>query len=96
VVGDRTGCGLVEEDIADQASADTDVRIMIALRPGSDPMAVRDQLVAFDSITTEATWQFPAPLASMLRSWADRHRDEDVAASLASLHDAISHDHRRE
>jgi hypothetical protein len=84
--------GLPIEDITDQAPAGTDVRIMIALRPGSDPVAVRDQLAAIDGITTEATWKFPAPLASMLRSWVDRHRDEDVTASLVSLHDAISRD----
>jgi hypothetical protein len=65
---------------------------MIALRPGSDPVAVRDQLAAIDGITTEATWKFPAPLASMLRLWVDRRRDEDLTASLARLHDAISRD----
>lgn len=88
--------GLPIEDITDQASVDTDVRIVIALRPGSDPATVRDQLAAIDGITTGATWKFPAPLASMLRSWVDRHRAEDIAASLASLHDAISRDRRRE
>jgi hypothetical protein len=88
--------GLPIEDIADQASADTDVRVAITLRPGCDPVAVRDQLAAIDGITTEAAWKFPAPLASMLRSWVDRHRGEDVAASLATLEDAISRDRRRE
>jgi hypothetical protein len=84
------------EDITDQADAGTDVRIVIALRPGSDPVAVRGQLAAIDDITTEATWKFPAPLASMLRSWVDRYRSEDIAAGLASLEDAISGDRRRE
>jgi hypothetical protein len=84
------------EDITDHACDGTDVRILIALRPGSDPAAVRAQLAAIDGITTEATWKFPAPLASMLRSWADRYRGEDIAASLATLEDAISGDRRRE
>ena len=69
---------------------------MIALRPGADPVAVRDQLAAIDGITTQATWKLPAPLPRMLRSWADRHRGEDIAASLASLEDAISRDRHRE
>jgi len=88
--------GLPIEDITDYASAGTDVRILIALRRGADPAAVRDQLAAIDGITTEATWKFPAPPASMLRSWADRYRGEDIAASLAGLEEAISRDRRRE
>ena len=87
--------GLPIEDITDQADVDTDVRIVIALRPGADPAAVRDQLAAIDGITTKATWKFPAPLASMLRSWVDRYRGEDIAASLASLEEAIARDRRR-
>jgi hypothetical protein len=86
--------GLPIEDIADEAVGDTDVRIVIALSPGADPVAVRDQLAAIDGITTEATWKFPAPLASMLRSWVERYRGEDVAASLDALEEAISRDRR--
>jgi hypothetical protein len=88
--------GLPIEDITDQASQHNDVRIVIALRPGADPVAVRDQLAVIDGITTEATWKFPAPLASMLRSWVDRYRGEDTTASLVSLEDAIRRDRRRE
>jgi hypothetical protein len=82
------------ENITDR-SGENDVRIMIALRPGSDPVAVRDQLAAIDGITTEATWKFPAPLASMLRSWVDRYRGEDIAESLVSLEYAIRRDRQR-
>jgi hypothetical protein len=57
---------------------------------------VRDQVAAIDGITLERTWAFPAPLASMLRSWADRHRPEDITASLDQLRDAIRRDRRRE
>jgi hypothetical protein len=86
--------GLPIEDITDHARDGTNVRILIALRPGSDPAAVRAQLAAIDGITTGATWKFPAPPASMLRSWVDRYRGEDIAASLATLEDAISRDRR--
>jgi hypothetical protein len=35
-----------------------------------------------------------ALLASMLRSWVERYRGEDMGASLASLEDAIRRDQR--
>jgi hypothetical protein len=70
------------------------VRIVLALRSGSDPATVRNQIAAIEGITTEATWAFPAPPASMLRSWVERYRGEDIAASLASLEDAIRRDQR--
>src|SRR5260370_12981447 len=72
------------------------VRIGLVLEPGTDPATVRDQVAAIDGITLEHTWAFPAPLASMLRSWVDRHRLEDITASLDRLRDAIRRDRRRE
>jgi hypothetical protein len=86
--------GLPIEDITDQASNHNSVRIVVALRPGSDPVTVRNQLAAIEGITSEATWAFPAPLASVLRSWVERHRGEDIEASLAGLEDAIRRDQR--
>jgi hypothetical protein len=80
----------------DDQSSRNQIRIGLVLKPGSDPAAVRDRLAAVDGITTEATWAFPAPLASMLRAWADRYRGEDIAASLDLLHQAIRRDRRRE
>ena len=78
-------------DIADQ-SAEYQVRIGLILRPGSDPAAVRDQLTAVDGITTTASWAFAGPLATMLRSWVDRHRAENVTVSLSRLQQAIQAD----
>jgi len=72
------------------------IRVGLVLEPGTDPAAVRDQVADIDGITLERTWAFPAPLASMLRSWVDRHRLEDVTASLDRLRDAIPRDRRRE
>jgi hypothetical protein len=68
----------------------------MVLEPGTDPAAVRDQVAAIYGITLEHTRAFPAPLASMLRSWVDRHRQEDISASLDRLCDAIRRDRRRE
>jgi hypothetical protein len=82
-------------DINDR-SRRNQIQIELILKPGSDPVAVRDQLAIVDGITTEATWSFTAPLAKMLRAWVDHYRDEDIAASLDLLHEAIRRDRRRE
>ncbi|MCW2930346.1 MAG: hypothetical protein JWM19_1308, partial [Actinomycetia bacterium] len=52
----------------------------------------RDQLLDVDGVGWNATWAFPAPLASMLRSWVEQHQGEDIAASLTRLEDAIRRD----
>jgi hypothetical protein len=77
---------------ADDQSTGADVRILLTLLPGSDPAAVRDQLTTITGISTETACAFPAPLASLLRSWVDDHRGEDIAGSLAELANAIQHD----
>jgi hypothetical protein len=73
-----------------------EVRIPIRLRPGSDPAAVRDQIATIEGVSVEASYAFPAPLATLLRSWVDRYRSEDIAASLNELEDAIHRDRQRE
>jgi hypothetical protein len=72
------------------------VKIGLILRPGSDPASVRQQLLNVHGIWREATWAFPAPLASMLRSWLDNHRGENLIASLDQLEHAIGRDRSRE
>jgi hypothetical protein len=84
--------GLPIADVQDEFQ-DDGVRIHLKLSPGSDPAAVRESLLLISGLTRTSTWQFPAPLASMLRSWARQHRDEDLAGSLARLEQAI-HDDR--
>jgi hypothetical protein len=78
-------------DIYDE-SREYDVRIHLSPEPGSDPAAVRNQLLDVDGVGWNATWAFPAPLASMLRSWVEQHQGEDIAASLTRLEDAIRRD----
>lgn len=79
----------------DDQSKGTEVRILLTLHPNSDPAAVRDQLTTIPGISAEMPCAFPAPLASLLRSWVDDHRGEDIAASLTELEDAIHHDRQR-
>jgi hypothetical protein len=79
-------------DIEDCGTSADPVRIAITLIPGTDPQAARDQLAAFDGITTQAPAAYPAPLVTMLRAWTDHHRGEDLNASLTSFEDAIHQD----
>lgn len=83
-------------DVDEQSGQDGEVRILITLRPGSDPEAVRDQLAEIHGVSVESYYQFPAPLAALLRSWVERYRREDLTASLAALEDAIRRDRQRE
>jgi hypothetical protein len=80
--------GLPVADVYD-GSREHDVRIHLSLEPGSDPAAVRGRLQDVDGVGRDATWAFPTPLASMLRSWVRRHQGEDIAASLTRLEGAI-------
>jgi hypothetical protein len=81
-------------DVDDQVNG-TDIRILLTLDPGSDPAAVRDQLAAIPGMSAEMACAFPTPLASLLRSWVDDHRSEDIAASLTELENAIRRDRQR-
>jgi hypothetical protein len=58
-------------DVDDRSASE--VRIPIRLRPGSDPVAVRDQIATIEGVSVEASCAFPAPLASLLPSWVDRY-----------------------
>ena len=83
-------------DVDEQSGRDGGVRILVTLRPGSDPETVRDQLAGIHGVSAESYYQFPAPLAILLRSWVERYRREDLRASLAALEDAIRRDRQRE
>lgn len=43
-------------------------------------------------MSAETTCAFPAPLASLLRSWAGSHQGEDIAAALGKLEGAVEKD----
>ena len=77
--------------IGDLYDAGTDrrpIRIAITLVPGTNPDIARDQLAGLDGITTEQPAAYPAPLATLLRTWAHQYRDEDITTSLTILHHA--------
>ena len=60
--------------------------------PGTNPDVARDQLAGLDGITTEEPAAYPAPLATLLRTWTHQHRSEDITASLTTFRDAIQRD----
>ncbi len=90
--GFRSDDALPIANVADLGTSATPVRIAITLIPGTDPVTARDQLAAFDGITAQAPAAYPAPPATLLRSWTEQHRGEDIAASLTRFEDAIRQD----
>ena len=90
--GGGFGNALPIASVADWGTSAVPVRIAITLIPGTDPETARDQLAAFDGITTQAPAAYPAPLATLLRAWTDQHRGEDLNASLTRFEDAIRQD----
>ncbi len=87
-----SGDALPIADIADCGTSADPVRIAVTLIPGTEPETARGQLAAFDGIATQAPAAYPAPLATMLRTWTDHHRGEDLSASLTRFEDAIRQD----
>jgi hypothetical protein len=77
---------------AEDVSAGGDLRLLITLRPGAEPEAVRAGLRDLEGVALEVQAAFPVPLPRMLRSWVDAYRDEDTATSLAALRSAIGQD----
>ena len=73
-------------------SARGEMRLQITLRPGADPEVMRAKLRDLPGVAVQVRAKFPAPLARMLRSWVDGHRDEDIAASIGALESAIGQD----
>jgi hypothetical protein len=92
-LAERTGLPLA--DISDE-SGGYGVSIHLKLSPGSDPAQVRERLREIDGLAWSSQWQFPAPVATMLRSWTEQHRSEDLHASLTQLEQAIHHDRRQD
>jgi hypothetical protein len=77
------------------ASPEFGVAINIWLLDSSDPNSVRDRLLALKGMQRKVTWQFPAPLPQVMRSWFESHSNEDLPGSLASLEGALEGDQRR-
>ena len=85
--------------IGDLNDAGTDrhpIRIAITLLPGTNPDTARDQIAGLDGITTQEPAAYPAPLATLLRTWTHQHRNEDITTSLTELHHAIQRDRDHE
>jgi hypothetical protein len=83
-------------DLYDAGTHRRPIRIAITLVPGTDPDVARDQLAGLDGITTEQPAAYPAPLATLLRTWTHQYRDEDITASLTTLRNAIQRDRQNE
>lgn len=80
------------EDLSERG----ELRLAITLRPGADPEAMKASLRTLPVVAVEVLAAFPTPLVQLLRSWVDRHSDEDIATSLAELESAVRQDRQRE
>ena len=82
-------------DVIDAGTRHAPPRLAITLRPGTDPDHARAQLASLRCIHTETPAAYPAPLASLLRSWIRQQHRPDTAAALTSLEEAIRQDRKR-
>jgi hypothetical protein len=81
-------------DVRDESSG-AEVQILLRLRSGADPVGVQDRVAMIEGMSVEAQYAFPAPLATLLRSWVTEHRGEDIATSLTDLELAIHADRQQ-
>jgi hypothetical protein len=57
---------------------------------GTPAEVLRDQLLKVYGISIYITTRLPQPLPAMIRTWARANQDEDLAASLAALENAMA------
>lgn len=57
---------------------------------GTPPEVVREQLLTVHGVTISVPVGLPRPLPTVIRSWVRTHRQEDLAASLTALEDALA------
>jgi hypothetical protein len=79
-------------DVADLSRDGDPIRLAITLAPGSDAGAAREKLLAHDGVTSETPAAYPAPLATLMRTWVNQHGHEDLTDSLTRFADAVRQD----
>jgi DNA gyrase/topoisomerase IV subunit A len=67
-------------------------RILVACvpAPDADPERVRDQVRDVYGVWIAVTVHLRRPLATMIRQWVARNRNEDILSSLAALEEAVA------
>lgn len=76
-------------DVRDLSSYREGIQIACVPAADADPAQVRDQVRDIYGVWIGVTARLRRPLATTIRQWVTRNRDEDILASLAALEQAI-------
>jgi hypothetical protein len=66
------------------------IQIACIPAPDADPEQVRDQVRDIYGVWVGVTVRLRRPLATVIRQWVARNRDEDILGSLTALEQAVA------
>ncbi len=85
-LAERTGLPI--KHLSDLTS-DRDYWFVCVPSTGTEPEALRDQLLKVHGVTVYISVALPRPLPAMIRTWVRTHQHEDLHASLTALESAL-------
>lgn len=85
----RRATRLPLRNVMDLSSSRGGIRIACVPAPDADPEQVRDQVRDVYGVWIGVTIRLRKPLATIIRQWVARNRDEDITGSLAALDQAV-------
>jgi DNA gyrase/topoisomerase IV subunit A len=77
-------------DVMDLSTNRDGIQIACIPAPDADPEQVRDQVRDIYGVWVGVTVRLRRPLATMIRQWVVRNRDEDIFGSLTALEQAVA------
>lgn len=77
-------------DVRDLSTDRHRIQIACIPAPDADPEQVRDQVRDVYGVWVGVTVRLRRPLATMIRQWVVRNRDEDILGSLTALEQAVA------
>jgi hypothetical protein len=81
----RRATRLQLRNVMDLSTSRDGIRIACVPAPDADPEQLRDQVREVCGVWVGVTVHLRRPLATTIRQWVARNRDEDIAGSLAAL-----------
>jgi hypothetical protein len=79
-------------EVMDLSTYRDGIRIACIPAPDADPEQVRDQVRDIYGVWVGVTVRLRRPLATLIRQWVVRNRDEDILGSLTALEKAVAAD----
>jgi DNA gyrase/topoisomerase IV subunit A len=77
-------------NVLDVSTSRDGIQIACVPAPDADPEQVRDQVRDVYGVWVGVTVRLRTPLATTIRQWVARNRDEDIVAGLAALEQAVA------